>query len=85
MMSKQLPKAQEIAVKTNMAGVPVSLTRNGRRERVTGIYQRWRLSDQWWGKKVERDYFRIGTSSGIVLDICRDSISNRWYLDKIHD
>jgi hypothetical protein len=83
-MSKQLQKAQEIEVKTNMAGMPVSLTRNGRRQRVTAIYERWRLSDEWWGKKVERDYFRVRTSTA-VCDIYRDTGSNHWYLDKIHD
>jgi hypothetical protein len=67
-----------------MAGVPVSLTRNGYRERVTAIYERWRLADEWWGKKVERDYFRVRTTTA-VCDIYRDSVSNRWYLDKIHD
>ena len=83
-MSKQLHKAQQIEVKTNMAGMPVSLTRNGRRQRVTAIYERWRLSDQWWGRKVERDYFRIRTTT-TVCDIYRDTGSNHWYLDKMHD
>ena len=68
-----------------MAGAPVSVIRNGRCEMVTAIYERWRLSDEWWGKEVERDYFRVGTSAGIVLDIYRDSASGGWYLDKIHD
>ena len=84
-MSKQLQKTQEIEVKTNMAGMPVSLTRNGRRERVTAIYERWRLSDEWWGKNVERDYFRVRTGTGIVFDICRDTESKHWYLNRIHD
>jgi len=84
-MSKQPEKAQRIEVKTNMAGAPVSVIRNGFRERVTAIYERWRLSDEWWEKEVERDYFRVGTSAGIVLDIYRDNASNCWYLDRIHD
>ena len=84
-MSRQLQKAEEIGVKTNIAGVAVSLTRKGRREKVTAIYERWRLADEWWGEEVQRDYFRVRTSTGIVLDIYRDSKSNRWYIDKIHD
>jgi len=84
-MSRQLEKAQELKVTTNIAGVPVSLTRNNRLERVAAIYEHWRLSDEWWDKKVERDYFRVRTSTGIVFDIYRDAMSNRWYLDRIHD
>jgi len=84
-MSRQLEKAEEIEVKTNIAGVPVNLTRNGRREKVIAIYEHWRLADEWWGKEVERDYFRVRTSTGIVIDIYRDSKANRWYLDRIHD
>ena len=84
-MSRQLEKTEEIEVKTNIAGVPVNLTRKGRREKVAAIYEHWRLADEWWGKEVERDYFRVRTSVGIVLDIYRDSKSNRWYVDKIHD
>jgi hypothetical protein len=84
-MSRQLQKAEEIKVTTNIAGVPVGLSRNARRERVAAIYERWRLSDEWWGKKVERDYFRVMTSAGSVFDIYRDAASNRWYLDRIHD
>ncbi len=84
-MSRYPQEAQEIEVKTNIAGVPVNLVRNGRREKLTAIYGHWRLTDEWWGKKVERDYFRVGTGAGIVLDIYRDNASNRWYLDRIHD
>lgn len=84
-MSKRPQKTQEIQVKTNIVGVPVSIVRNGRRVKVTAIYERWRLADEWWVKEVERDYFRVRTSVGIVLDIYRDNASNRWYLDRIHD
>ena len=84
-MSRQLEKAEEIEVKTNIAGVPVNLTRKGHREKVAAIYEHWRLADEWWGKEVERDYFRVRTSTGIVLDIYRDSKANRWYTDRIHD
>jgi hypothetical protein len=84
-MAKQLKKPLEIGVRTNIAGVPVSLIRDGRSEKVTAIYERWRVADEWWGKEVERDYFRVKTSAGLVGDIFRDTTSNRWYLSKIHD
>lgn len=84
-MAKHVERPPEIEVRANINGVPVSLVRNGRREKVTGIYERWRVADEWWGKEVERDYFRIKTSAGLVCDIFRETTSGNWYLSKILD
>jgi len=34
---------------------------------------------------VERDYFMVRTSTGLVCDIFRDATTKQWYLSKIHD
>lgn len=74
----------EIRVGTNIKGVPLCLTRNGRREKVAAIYEHWQLAEEVRSNKPERDYFRIKTSQGLVCDIYRDMTVNRWYLGKIH-
>jgi hypothetical protein len=84
-MAKQFAEPQPIKVSTNIHGVPVSLVRNGRREKILAIYQRWRTSDRWWGDEVERDYFTVRTNTGFVCDISRDTTTKQWYLNKIHD
>lgn len=84
-MTKQLEKPQEIKVSANMKGAPLTVTRNGQREKVTAIYEHWRVADEWWGDEVERDYFRIRTSKKLVYDIYRDMTANRWYLSKMYD
>jgi hypothetical protein len=84
-MVKQLEKPQEIKVKANISGVPLSLTRNGHREKVAAIYEHWRVADEWWGNEVERDCFRIRTSAGLVCDIFRDTVAHCWYLSRVHD
>ena len=84
-MAKQIERPPEIKVRTNISGVPISLNRNGRFEKVTAIYERWRVADEWWGEDVERDYFRVRTSAGPVCDIFHNTKSNCWYLSKIHD
>ena len=84
-MSKQFAEPQPIKVNTSINGAPVSLVRNGRREKVVAIYQRWRAADRWWGEEVERDYFTVRTNTGLVCDISRDTGTKRWYLNKIHD
>lgn len=77
-MGKQLEKPEEIKVTINVKGVPLSFLRNGKRERITAIYDRWPA-------ETEKDYFRVKTSRGLVYDIYHDLANNRWYLAKIHD
>ncbi len=60
-------------------------TRAGRTGRVTAIYEHWRLSDEWWGSEVRRDYFRIETGKGLVYDIYHDTVADRWYLGRVQD
>lgn len=84
-MAKLFGKPKEIRVRTNASGVPVSLSRDGTREKVTAIYNDWKVGDQWWGEEVERRYFRVKTSKGLVCDIYHDIGTNNWYLSKIHD
>ena len=83
-MAKLMEKPEEIKVTVNIDGVPVSLLRNAKRERITRIYDRWRVADQW-RTKTERAYFRVKISRGLVYDIYHDIANNRWYLTKIHD
>lgn len=84
-MTKQFAEPQQIKVNTSINGAPVSLVRNGRREKVLAIYQRWRAADRWWGEEVERDYFMVRTNTGLVCDISRDTATKLWYLNRIHD
>ncbi len=67
-----------------MKGEPLNLTRNGQRQMIAAIYERWHLADEWWSKEVKRYYFKIRTSRG-VFDIYHDIIDDRWYLDKVYD
>ena len=84
-MLKRSEKPEELKIATNVMGEPVGLTRNGRRERVVAIYERWRLDDEWWGKEEKRCYFKIRTSQGFVCDIYHETVAGRWYLYKIYD
>lgn len=84
-MAKLFEKPAEITVRTNGRGVPLSLFRDGTSEKVTAIYDQWKLEDRWWDRKIERHYFRVKTSKGLVCDICHDIDTKQWYLSKIHD
>ena len=84
-MAKLLEKPEELKVSVNIQGVPLTLVRNGVAQRITKVYQRWRAVEQWWGKKILRNYFRVKTSRGLVCDIYRDMPAGCWYLSRTYD
>ena len=53
-MAKILEKPEELKVTANVQGVPLTLARNGEKQRVTKVYERWQKVEEWWGKEVSR-------------------------------
>ena len=84
-MAKLLEKPEELKVTVNVQGVPLTLVRDGKKQRVTKVYQRWQVVEEWWGKEVTRNYFRVKTSKGLVYDIYRDIPDGGWFLSRIHE
>jgi len=84
-LAKVLEKPEELKVNVNVQGVPLTLARNGEKQRVTKVYQHWRVAEEWWGKEITRNYFRVKTSKGLVYDIYRDMPNGNWYLSQIYD
>jgi hypothetical protein len=84
-LAKLLEKPEEVKVSVNVQGVPLTLARNGETQRVTKVYQNWRVAEEWWGKEITRNYFRVKTNKGLVCDIYRDMPAGGWYLSGIYD
>ncbi len=84
-MAKLLEKPEELRVTANIEGTPLTITRNGKAERVTRIYQQWQVSEQLFEQEISKNYFRVRTSKGVIYDIYRDTVSNSWYLGRVHD
>jgi len=82
-MSKLLEKPEELRVTTNIEGTPLTITRNGKAERVTRIYGQWHVSEQLWGQEILKNYFRVRTSKGLICDIYWDAASKLWYLGEV--
>jgi hypothetical protein len=81
-MAKLLEKPEELRVTANIEGTPLTITRNGKAERVTRIYQQWRVSEQLFEQANFKSYFRVRTSKGLY-DIYRDTASNSWFLGRV--
>ncbi len=84
-MAKLLEKPEELRVTANIEGTPLTITRNGKAERVTRIYQQWRVSEQLFEQEILKSYFRVRTGKGVIYDIYRDTASNSWYLGRVCD
>ncbi|MBM4447186.1 MAG: hypothetical protein FJ023_07535 [Chloroflexi bacterium] len=84
-MAKLLGKPEELRVTANIEGTPLTITRNGKAERVTRIYQQWRVAEQLFEQELLKSYFRVRTSKGVICDIYRDTASNSWYLGRVYD
>jgi hypothetical protein len=81
-MAKLLEKPEELRVTANIEGTPLTLSRNGKAERVTRIYQQWQVSEQLFSQENFKNYYRVKTSKGLY-DIYRDMTSNSWYLGRV--
>jgi len=84
-MAKLLEKPEELKVITNIEGIPLTITRNGKSERVTMIYQQLSASEQLWSQEIPQNCYRIRINKCVIYDICHDVISKSWYLNRIHD
>jgi hypothetical protein len=84
-LARILEKPEELKVSVNMQGVPLTLVRNGDNQRITKVYEHWRVAEQWWGKEILHNYFKVKTNRGLVYDIYRDMPSSCWYLSRIYD
>jgi hypothetical protein len=84
-LAKMLEKPEELRVTVNIKGVPLTLARNGEKQRVTRVYESWQKVEEWWGKEVTRNYFRVKTNKGMVCDIYRDMPAGGWFLSRIHE
>jgi len=81
-MSRLLESPEELKVTANIEGTPLTVSRNGKSERVTRIYQQWQVSEDTAPQEKSKNYFRIRTSKGLY-DIYRESLSNSWYLGRV--
>ena len=84
-MTKRSATSEKIEIETDAKGDPVGFDRNGRRQKIVAVNERWRLEDRWWGDEEKRCYYRVQTGRGSVFDIYHELVSDRWYLDRIYD
>ena len=56
------------------------------RHNVEFVSEHWRVHTNWWvdGGEVWRHYWQVATDSGFLVEIYRDMVSERWYLERVY-
>jgi nucleotidyltransferase/DNA polymerase involved in DNA repair len=86
------PPPRPVEVTTGPDGLPRALVWRDQIHRVAAVYESWRERRCWWGRPVERDYFRLEISNLArptddaggrqVRVVFRDLRADQWLLEQ---
>ena len=79
------PEGQPISTETDELGTPLCFTWQGQTHPVEGVTTRWRVDEEWWRGRIWREYFRLYTTTGLLVVIFRDLLAGNWYLQRLYD
>ena len=65
--------------------LPVRFTWEGQIHPVQHIANRWRVDVGWWRLRICRDYFKLTTSTGLLVTVYHDLVTGCWYLQRMYD
>ncbi len=72
-----LPRA--VSVDLNEDGLPVAITRDGKRKEVEQIGEIWRVNDEWWRDPIARRYVEAILEGGRRLVVYEDQHTGEWF------
>ena len=66
-------------------GSPRRFTWQGQTHLVKQIANSWRIDDSWWQRRLWRDYYKLITSTGLLLILSHDLLDGEWRLVRVYD
>ena len=84
-MTRLWSNGQPIQVTLGTGDLPLAFVWQGQKHQVDDIPRRWRVDLGWWQLRVWRDYFRLSTDTGLLVEIYRDLANGGWYLQRLYD
>jgi hypothetical protein len=78
------PTPRRIQVTTGPMGVPLALVWRDRMRRIELIHESWRERRSWWGRPIERDYFRVETADEQIRVVFLNRRDGQWHLERRH-
>lgn len=83
-MTRLWPEGDPIQV-AGSADRPDQFFWQGQQHPVANIAKRWRVHVDWWREPTHRDYFKITTTTGLLVIIYHDLIHDTWFLQRLYD
>jgi len=76
-----LAYTQPVEVVTDDSVLPLSFLWARQRHHIEEIVAQWRVDGEWWREEsVSRDFFKLTTDTGLLLVLCYDRRTNKWYV-----
>ncbi len=66
-------------------GVPIRFTWQGHVHPVQKIANVWQIDDSWWQQRVWQDRFKVITTTGLLLILAHDLLTDEWRLIRVYD
>jgi hypothetical protein len=84
-MTRLWSKGVSIVVQSG-SDSPEHLIWQSQTHHVAAVVKQWRVNVDWWrGESVARDYYKVTTTTGLLLIIYRDLQTGAWYLQRLYD
>lgn len=86
LMTRLWPDGSPIQVMADENARPLRFVWRGRTHEVETITREWRVRTEWWrGGEAWRAYFRLTTTSGMLVVIYHDLSTGGWLLQRLFD
>ena len=89
-MTRLWPDGVPIGVATEaVAGgespYPTRFSWQGQTHQVEAITRQWRVHIDWWREPAWRAYYKLTTTSGLLVIIYHDLPDGEWFLQRLYD
>lgn len=72
-------------MRCNDSGDPLFFFWDSQAQQIEEVVKRWHVDDEWWLERKWRDYFKLITSTGLLVIVFRDCADGNWYLQRVYD
>lgn len=84
-MTRLWPDGTAIDMVADETGRPLRFVWQGRPHEVETITRQWRVLDGWWRVPAWRAYYKLTTTSGLLVVVYQDLPGGAWYLQRLFD
>ena len=84
-MTRLWPDGIPVNVEHGTDGTPVSFIWDGKTHRVTEVPNQWWVDADWWSGRKWRAYYKLTTDTGMLVEVYRNLLTEKWFLQRLYD